>query len=73
MSPIYLKTILTIILKSFFFASTPFASTNEDCQNSSFYVRNINVDLTKASINEARFQAENKAKLLGIGLSLIHI
>ena len=67
MPPIYLKTILTLILKSFFFVSTPFASTNEDCQNSSFYVRNINVDLTKASINEARFQAENKAKLLGIG------
>ena len=66
MPPIYLKTILTLILKLFFFVSTPFASTNEDCQNSSFYVRNINVDLTKASINEARFQAENKAKLLGI-------
>ena len=67
MPPIYLKTILTILLKSLFFVSTSIALTNEDCQNSSFYVRNINVDLTKASINEARFQAENKAKLLGIG------
>ena len=67
MPPIYLKTILSLILKSFFFVSTPFASTKEDCQNSSFYVKSINVDLTKASINEARFQAENKAKLLGIG------
>ncbi len=63
----YLKIIFIIILKIFFFVSSPFASINEDCQNSSFYVENISVDLTKASINEARSQAENKAKLLGIG------
>ena len=62
----YLKIIITIIIKIFFFISTSFASINEDCQNSPFYVENISVDLTKASINEARSQAENKAKLLGI-------
>ena len=62
----YFKIILTIIFKIFFFISISFASINEDCQNSSFYIKNISVDLTKESINEARFQAENKAKLLGV-------
>ena len=37
----------------------------EDCSNSPFYVKNIRVDLTKESINEARSQAEYEAKLLG--------
>ncbi len=62
----FLKIIITIIFKLFFFISISFASINEDCQNSPFYVENINVDLTKESINEARSEAENKAKLLGI-------
>ena len=62
----YFKIFLTIIFKIFFFISISFASINEDCQNSSFYIKNISVDLTKESINEARFQAENKAKLLGV-------
>ena len=62
----YFKIILAVILKIFFFISISFASINEDCQNSSFYIKNISVDLTKESINEARFQAENKAKLLGV-------
>ena len=62
----YFKIILTIIFKIIFFISISFASINEDCQNSSFYIKNISVDLTKESINEARFQAENKAKLLGV-------
>ena len=62
----YFKIILAIIAKIIFFISISFASINEDCQNSSFYIKNISVDLTKESINEARFQAENKAKLLGV-------
>ena len=62
----YFKIILAIILKIFFFISISFALINGDCQNSSFYIENISVDLTKESINEARFQAENKAKLLGV-------
>ena len=66
MSLNYFKIILTITFKIFFFISISFASINGDCQNSSFYIKNISVDLTKESINEARFQAENKAKLLGI-------
>ena len=62
----YLKITFTIFFKIFFFISSSFASISEDCQNSSFYIENISVDLTKASINEARSQAESKAKYLGI-------
>ncbi len=62
----FLKIILTIISKIFFFISISFASINEDCQNSPFYIENISVDLTKESINEARSEAENKAKFLGV-------
>ena len=62
----FLKIILTIISKTFFFISISFASINEDCQNSPFYIENISVDLTKESINEARSEAENKAKFLGV-------
>ena len=57
---------LIITCKIFFVFSTSFASINEDCQNSPFYVENISVDLTKESINLARSEAENKAKLLGL-------
>ena len=55
------------ILKICLIYSTLLASTDQDCLNSSFYIKNITVDLTKESINEARSQAENKAKLLGLG------
>tara|TARA_A100001015_G_scaffold173323_1_gene192679 strand:- start:3021 stop:4292 length:1272 start_codon:yes stop_codon:yes gene_type:complete len=41
------------------------ASVDQDCLNSSFYIKNISVDITKESINEARSQAEQKAKLIG--------
>ena len=41
------------------------AFTDQDCLNSSFYIKNISVDLTNDSINEARSQAEYKAKLNG--------
>ncbi len=62
----FLKIIFTIISKTIFFISISFASINEDCQNSPFYIENISVDLTKESINEARSEAENKAKFLGL-------
>jgi len=62
----FLKIILAIISKIFFFISISFASINEDCQNSPFYIENISVDLTKESINEARSEAENKAKFIGL-------
>ncbi len=58
---ITLLTILKIILAS----SSLSASVDQDCLNSSFYIKNISVDLTKESINEARFQAEQKSKLIG--------
>ena len=53
------------ILKFFFIYSNLLASVDQDCLNSSFYIKNISVDLTKESINEARYQAEQKSKLIG--------
>ncbi len=66
MSSKNLKIVLIVISKIFLFISVSSASINDDCQNSSFYVENINVDLTKESINKARSEAEYKAKLLGM-------
>ena len=57
-------TFLTI-LKIFLISSNLLASVDQDCLNSSFYIKNISVDLTKESINEARYQAEQKSKLIG--------
>ncbi len=59
------KMIILICLKICFLSSKLLASTDQDCLNSSFYIKNISVDLTKESINEARSQAEYKAKLIG--------
>jgi len=66
MSSKYSKIVFIVIVKIFLFISISSASINEDCQSSSFYVENISVDLTKESINEARSEAEYKAKLLGM-------
>ena len=60
------KITLLIILKMILLSSTLLASVDQDCLNSSFYIKNISVDLTKESINEARSEAENKAKFLGV-------
>ena len=57
-------TFLTI-LKICLISSKLLASEDQDCLNSSFYIKNISVDLTKESINEARNQAEQKSKLIG--------
>ena len=57
-------TFLTI-LKICLISSKLLASVDQDCLNSSFYIKNISVDLTKESINEARYQAEQKSKLIG--------
>ena len=59
------KIIFFMIFKTFFVSSTLLASIEQDCLNSSFYIKNIGVDLTKESINEARSEAEQKAKLIG--------
>ena len=59
------KIILFLIFKTCFLSSGLLASNEQDCLNSSFYIKNISVDLTKESINEARSQAEQKAKLIG--------
>ncbi len=60
-----LKMIILMFLKICFLSSKLLASSDQDCLNSSFYIKNISVDLTKESINEARSQAEYKAKLIG--------
>ena len=60
------KIVFLIFLKTYFFTSSSMATLDKDCLSSSFYIQNINVDLTKESINEARSQAEYKAKLIGI-------
>ena len=59
------KIIFLTILKTLFISTTFSSTIDEDCSNSSFYIKNINVDLTKESINEARYQAEQKSKLIG--------
>ena len=59
------KLTLLTIFKIFLISSTLSASVDQDCLNSSFYIKNISVDLTKESINEARSLAEQKAKLIG--------
>ena len=59
------KIIFLTILKIFLISSKLLASVDQDCLNSSFYIKNISVDLTKESINEARYQAEQKSKLIG--------
>ena len=59
------KLTFIITIKICLISSTLLASVDQDCLNSSFYIKNISVDITKESINEARSQAEQKAKLIG--------
>ena len=67
-----IKITFLTILKIFLISSKLLASVDQDCLNSSFYIKNISVDLTKESINEARSQAEQKSKsdLLNRGNSI---
>lgn len=60
-----LNLFFLIFIKVFFFTSLSFGSSNDDCRSSSFYIKNINVDLTNSSIMKARSEAELKAKLVG--------
>ena len=53
-------------LKIIFIFSVSFASNNDDCRNSSYYIKNIKVDFTKESIIKARQLAEQKARLIGL-------
>ena len=55
----------TLICINFIFF-TSFASNNDDCRNSSYYIKNIKVDFTKESLLEARKLAEQKARLIGL-------
>ena len=60
-----LNLFFLIFIKIFYFTSLSFGSSNDDCRSSSFYIKNINVDLTNSSIMKARSEAELKAKLVG--------
>ena len=60
-----LNLFFLIFIKFFFFTTLSFGSSNDDCRSSSFYIKNISVDLTKSSIMKARSEAELKAKLVG--------
>ena len=60
------KIISLALTNIMFIFSVSFASNNDDCRNSSYYVKNIKVDLTNKSIFEARKLAEEKAKLIGL-------
>ena len=61
----YLGLIFFIFIKLIVYIPLSFGLTEDDCKNSPFYIKNIKVDLTKTSINEARSEAELKIKLLG--------
>ena len=61
-----LKIISLSVLNIIFIFSLSFASNNDDCRNSSYYIQNIKVDFTKESLIEARELAEQKARLIGL-------
>jgi hypothetical protein len=61
-----LKIVIYTVLNIIFLFSMSFASNNDDCRNSSYYIKNIKVDFTKKSLNEARELAEQKARLIGL-------
>jgi len=61
-----LKIISFTLIYIIFTFSTSLASNNDDCRNSSFYIKNIKVDFTKESLLEARKLAEQKARLIGL-------
>jgi len=62
----FLKIISFTIIDIIFIFSSSFASNNDDCRNSSYYIKNIKVDFTKESLLEARKLAEQKARLIGL-------
>ena len=62
----YLKIFILIVFQISLLQSTALALNKDDCQSSSFYIKNINVDFTKKSIVEARALAEQKARLIAL-------
>ena len=58
----YLKIFVLIIFQISLIQPSAFGLNKDDCQNSSFYIKNVNVDFTKKSIIEARSLAEQKAR-----------
>jgi len=65
----YLKIFVLIIFQISLIQPSAFGLNKDDCQNSSFYIKNINVDFTKKSIIEARYKAEKEARNLRTSLN----
>lgn len=69
----YFKIIIIFIFEIIIIDTNAIASIIDDCRNSSFFIQNIKVDITKKNLLEARSVAEKKAKNIALSLSLIHI
>ena len=72
----YLKIFVLIIFQISLIQSSAFGLNKDDCQNSSFYIKNINVDFTKKSImpsspNCEKTENSTSFKFLILFLSLL--
>ena len=62
----YYNIIFLIVLGTNVYNSQALATSKNDCQNSSFYIKNIQVDFTKKTLVEARSLAENQARKVAL-------
>lgn len=62
----YFKIIIIFIFEIILIDTNAIASIINDCSNSSFYIQNIKVDITKKNLLEARSVAEKKAKNIAL-------
>ncbi len=62
----YFKIVIIFIFEIILIDTNAIASIIDDCHNSSFYIQNIKVDITKKSLLEARNVAEKKAKNIAL-------
>ena len=62
----YFKIIIIFIFEIIIIDTNAIASIIDDCRNSSFFIQNIKVDITKKNLLEARSVAEKKAKNIAL-------
>ena len=62
----YYNIIFLIVFGTNLFNFEVLATANDDCKNSSFYIKNIKVDVTKETLVEARSLAENQARKIAL-------
>ena len=62
----YYNIIFLIVFGTNLFNFEVLATANDDCKNSSFYIKNIKVDVTKETLVEARSLAENQARKVAL-------